>query len=47
MYHEAMYLMVQLILKNYGSAGKILPTNTLFYVIGNVCSPAWDNNVIG
>jgi hypothetical protein len=33
MYHEAMYLVVQHILKTYGSAGQILPPDMSFYVI--------------
>jgi hypothetical protein len=46
MYHEAMYLMVLLILKIYGSAGQFCPRH-VFLCNQNVCSPAWDNNVIG
>jgi hypothetical protein len=46
MYHEAMYHVVQHILKIYGSVGQILPRH-VFLCNRNVCSPAWANNVIG
>jgi hypothetical protein len=45
MYHEAMYLMVQLSLKTWlNGANFSLDTS---FCNQNVRSPAWDNNVIG
>jgi hypothetical protein len=46
MYHEAIYLVVQHVLKTYGSAGQFF-SQQVFLCIRNVRSLAWDNNAIG